>query len=471
MTGYRAITRARKIVFWISATLFVLTWPLLIFYALGIVISPSAKHPVVETGVMRIETIPGGAELYLDGTDTGKTTPTAVERLSAGDYRIELRKSGYDDWRGQVKVDIQAVRRVSYAILVPRVPKVHLVPIGSHRSEQLSHNSQYLILEGRTLEELRVYDLKTERFLPNMTGLSPYLHDPVERVSQLPWGNVFLVQVLHAGRSLVLALHLGALGVDLEHAVGAGFFQDVEFAWSPTLSGAVYFKKGHMLRTMESWSSSSDRILLEMVRSVGVVNNNLFFIDSNGRFGQITAFGRRHFLFTVPQKILAEMTGATRIEYAGEKWGVALSPDGTLTLFNADGFAEYHGIRGIVADRARDRFVVWSDSRVGSLRFPTTGPALADRIDWAPPPPTNSRISDVVPAAGMSNCLFVSDGIVWIEPVLSGVVGQAERVLTLAPGERYLYSEATGFLLVIDRAITQMRVTRFITKPLLPTLE
>ena len=43
MTGYRAITRARKIVFWVSAVLFILTWPLLVLYAFGIVISPSVS--------------------------------------------------------------------------------------------------------------------------------------------------------------------------------------------------------------------------------------------------------------------------------------------------------------------------------------------------------------------------------------------------------------------------------------------
>lgn len=471
MTGYRAITRARKIVFWISATLFVVTWPMLVLFALGIVISPTSKQPVVETGVIRAESRPAGARLFLNGKDTGKTTPTAIERLKAGTYRIELTKARYRPWRGQVTVDIQAVRRISYAILVPEVLPVHLVNLGDYSSEQLSHNSQFLILSGTTVADLRVYDLKNSRFLPDAAALAPYAQDRVVRMSLLPWGGILLLRVFHDGRSSVLVLHVGTLGIDLEHAIGVSFFQNVSFAWSPTLSGAVYFLRDHRLWKMDDWSAGSETLLARLVRSVGIINDNLYYIDSDGDFGQITPFGRSRVLFTVPESARRQLTTGATIEYAAEAWGAVLTPDGTLYLFRARGFSEYHGIRGVAADRSRNRFVVWSDTRVGSLPFPSSKKDTRAAIEWAPPPPTNRKISAVTPAADLSNCLFTSDGTVWIEPVIPGVVGAAQRVETLAPGERYLYSEASGQLLISDPVTGRMRVGRFIPRSLLPSLE
>lgn len=471
MTGYRAITRARKIVFWISAVLFVVTWPLLISYVLGIVISPTAKHPVMETGVIRVESLPSGARVYLDGQNTGKMTPAAIERLKAGSYRIALRKPGYSEWRARVRVEIQAVRRVSSAVLVPRVEKVNLVNVGRYQSERMSVSTQYLLFSGTTVSALRFFDLKTGRFLSQVSGLSPYLQDPVERISQPPWGNIVMVQVVHNGADIVLVLHLGALSADLQHVVEASFFRNVQFAWSPSLSGAVYFVRDGALWKMDAWTSASDRRLVDSVRSVGIVNNSLYFVDSTGSFGQVTAFGRRRILFSLPKGVREGLTGGGRIEYVGDGWGAVLASSDTLYLFRSHGFVEYHDIRGVSVDKGRNRFVVWSGERLGNLPFLSEAHTFVDHIDWAPAPPTQRNISDVTPAAGMSNCLYISGGALWIEPVLPGVAGDAQRVLTLSPGERYLYSESTGMLLVTDRAIGQMRVIRFVTRPLIPSLE
>lgn len=471
MTGYRAITRARKIVFWVAAVLFVFTWPLLIAYALGIVISPNAKQPVVETGVIRIDSLPGGARLYLNGNDTGKNTPTAIERLKAGSYHVSLQKPGYHDWQAQISVDIQAVRRVSSAVLVPKLPKMHLVTVGSYTSEQLSPSSQYLLFSGAHVSDLRVFDLKAGRFLPRSVALDPYLSDPVDALSLPPWGNILLLHAVSAGKERVLVLHFGTLGVELEHVVEAPFFQKVDFAWSPTLSGAVYFVRDDSLWKMENWAATSESLLAKDVRSVGIVNNSLYYIDSRGELGEVSAFGRQHVLFKLSDSIRGSIGSGAKIEYADENLGVVITRDGNLVLLQPRGSAEFRGIRGAAIDKTRDRLLVWSDSRVGSLNLPGREKDSSGGIEWAPPPPGENRISSVEPAANMSNCFYVSNGSVYIEPVLPGVVASPQRVVTLAPGEHYEYSGATGMLVVTDRAIGQIRTTRFIVHPLLPNLE
>ncbi len=473
MTGYRAITRARKIVFWIAAAIFVFTWPLLISYALGIVISPTSKQPVVETGVVRVDSLPGGARLWLNGTDTGKTTPTAIERLKAGSYHIQLEKQGFRPWRAQVAVDIQAVRRVNSAVLVPDVAKVHLLSVGKYSREYMSPNSQFALFSGATLSDLRVYDLKTGRYLTRSATLAPYLNDKVTGMSLAPWGNLALVHILTDNGRRVLVIHFGPLGFDLAHFVEAPFFQDVDFAWSPTLSGTVYFERGGTLWKMDTWIATSATPLVRNVLSVDILNNILYYIDSQGNFGEVTTFGREHVFFKLPDQARRQLGADPKIEFADEKLGAVLTGEGKLLLFNADRLSVYSGIKGVATDRARDRLIVWSNTRVGSLPL---GLAARDAetsrtIDWAPAVSRGSTISSVTPAAGKSNCLFVSGGNVYIEPVLPGVVSPPERVATLAPGESYQYSESSGLLLILDPQIGQIKTSRLVVHPLIPTLE
>lgn len=473
MTGYRAITRARKIVFWISTTLFVFTWPFLILYALGIVISPSVKHPVVETGVVRIESFPSGARIFLDGKDTGKTTPAALARLKAGRYRIDLKKPGYRGWQALVTVDIQSVRRLAYAVLVPHVSKARLVRTGTHTAARVSHNTQYLVFTGKTVADLRAYDLKSERFIAHSESLAPYEHDPLLGINLLPWGDEAMLHVRHDGKPRALIVRFGALGIDLQHIVTEPLFGSADFAWSPTLSGAVYFvRKGDLYR-MPSWSATSATLLAGKVLSVGIVGNTLYYIDKEGHLGEITPLGRTRVLFTISRATRSRLTSGTRIEYIGGGWGAVLAPGGGLYLLHSHGYSEYPSVRGVAVDKARNRFVVWSERRIGTLSFPGADGGTPPRgdIHWAASPPTDAKISSVTPAAAKSNCLFVSKGSLWVEPILPGVAGHAQRVVSLAPGESYRYSDATGLLLLTDPTIGQMRLIHFITRPLIPRLE
>ena len=56
----------------------------------------TSTDPVVENGTINITSEPTGAEIWLDGSNTGKVTPDIVE-ASAGVHQITLKKAGYAD--------------------------------------------------------------------------------------------------------------------------------------------------------------------------------------------------------------------------------------------------------------------------------------------------------------------------------------------------------------------------------------
>jgi len=51
----------------------------------------------VTTGTLIVQSTPTGAQIWVDGTNTGKVTPDSVKNLSAGTHSLTLKLDGYKD--------------------------------------------------------------------------------------------------------------------------------------------------------------------------------------------------------------------------------------------------------------------------------------------------------------------------------------------------------------------------------------
>ncbi|WP_251620329.1 SUMF1/EgtB/PvdO family nonheme iron enzyme [Odoribacter lunatus] len=64
----------------------------------------SVEPPVVQSGTLKVSSTPSGASIWIDGKNTGKTTPKVLEDLSAGKHAVVLRLSGYQEFSKSVSV-------------------------------------------------------------------------------------------------------------------------------------------------------------------------------------------------------------------------------------------------------------------------------------------------------------------------------------------------------------------------------
>jgi len=62
-------------------------------------------------GSIKVESSPSGADIWLDGSETGKTTNTTLKKVSPGAHTIRLVKAGY--WNVQKVVQVEAGKKVS----------------------------------------------------------------------------------------------------------------------------------------------------------------------------------------------------------------------------------------------------------------------------------------------------------------------------------------------------------------------
>ena len=63
-------------------------------------------------GSISVSSDPSGADIYLDGKYQG-TTPKTISDVISGDHKIELKKSGYEDWSAPVSVKADETDSVS----------------------------------------------------------------------------------------------------------------------------------------------------------------------------------------------------------------------------------------------------------------------------------------------------------------------------------------------------------------------
>jgi len=76
------------------------------------------KEPAPTTGSIKVESSPEGARTWLNGTDTGQTTPAVLTGIQPGSHSIKLTKEGYLDY--QVNVTVEAGKEtLLFAPLTP----------------------------------------------------------------------------------------------------------------------------------------------------------------------------------------------------------------------------------------------------------------------------------------------------------------------------------------------------------------
>ncbi len=78
---------------------------------------------VVQTGVLVVNSVPNGAQIYIDG-HYQNVTNTSISFLPAKKYSIRITKEGYIPWEKEMTIDNQIISEIE-AILWPATPSVN----------------------------------------------------------------------------------------------------------------------------------------------------------------------------------------------------------------------------------------------------------------------------------------------------------------------------------------------------------
>lgn len=84
-------------------------------------ISATLSRILPRTGTIAIESTPPGAQVLIDGKETGRTTPAQIANLEPKNYKVTLRMEGFTEWSKDVaaSADKQATVEAELAKLAP----------------------------------------------------------------------------------------------------------------------------------------------------------------------------------------------------------------------------------------------------------------------------------------------------------------------------------------------------------------
>lgn len=155
---------------------------------------------IVQNGLLFTDSNPGGAEIFINGTD--KNTKTSARLiLPAGNYDLTLKKAGYRDWSRKFTLSEQSVARYVYPLLLPQTPKVTIIKNYATQPGLLtqSPNQQWLLVQNNqassvtlvfdqydttTLDQTAI-DLKQVSIPPNV--LSDY--SAASKIMEIEWST------------------------------------------------------------------------------------------------------------------------------------------------------------------------------------------------------------------------------------------------------------------------------------------
>lgn len=170
----------RKIIFLLFSAVFLIAAPLIVLYTAGYRYNFQYGR-VQKTGILVISSSPRWAQIILNGKMEKKATPARVEKLSAGDYEITLKKTGYHDWRKKLPVHENSTTFAEEVILWKNQTPVKISGLQIQDWLQSPNREKTAMLTAEN--ELISFDPAKEEFT-SLTELNPQAE-----ISLLSWSN------------------------------------------------------------------------------------------------------------------------------------------------------------------------------------------------------------------------------------------------------------------------------------------
>lgn len=163
--------RARRLLRWAFILAFLIVAPALILTTAGYRYNFGLGR-LERTGGLVVDTLPEGATVYVNDRRHGEPTPTRVQRLSPGRYRLRVEKPGFRVWSRTVDVQSRTSTFLDRIVLYREgVPEISIEAEADQT--RFSPDGRWLAMLARRPSgtEIRVADLRTgEVLLAYRTG-------------------------------------------------------------------------------------------------------------------------------------------------------------------------------------------------------------------------------------------------------------------------------------------------------------
>jgi hypothetical protein len=143
----------------------------LVFFMLGYRFNKN-DGKIEQGGLVQFSSVPGGADVRIDGSDYGSQTPTKAT-LASGSHYFTMERSGYRQWQKTVDLDAGSVLWLNYARLVPNsLTPQNVADFPALGSTAASPDNKWMaLIADKKTPDITLADLSRDKVEPKVVSL------------------------------------------------------------------------------------------------------------------------------------------------------------------------------------------------------------------------------------------------------------------------------------------------------------
>jgi hypothetical protein len=279
---------ARKVLFYLFLLTYFVLCPLLIFQSFGYVLYP-AKKRISQTGLIRVETAPEGADIYLENSRYTYKTPASITELLPGTYRVMLRLKGYRSWSHEVLIQEGKASVFTNVLLVPKTvrPQV-LIPRSDFENIIAPAGPDSVILKkGPQLADFFIFNGETGKLEPLLKE-SAYFNFPVSDIFSVIGSKRIIVFGGALRNKGYYVMDVGRAQRSLTDITSLFDGKPDELIWSAAHQDIIFAVYGDHIDRLDLKEMSVLPRFIEDVKGVGVAGKWLYVLAKDNSITRMT---------------------------------------------------------------------------------------------------------------------------------------------------------------------------------------
>ncbi len=270
----------RRFLFFTLTAIYLVVCPLLILYSLGYVYNP-VKQNLVRTGVLSLSTIPSDAAVFLEKSKFIHQTPTTINELLPGEYKITLRKSGYKNWTHTVAIEGGKALNFEKRLLIPQQWPVNVISREKCKNlYPLDKKQMFLYSTDSNLGSFQIYG-KDKTSLPLVDKNSIFADMPVEKVYNISENERLFVSGGAFFGKKVLYLDLNPRQPQIEDVTDIFKAKLPEFLWQSADDEILYTIRDGSVSRIDMNTKRITPDYMKGVKGFGISDKWAYLIDPN----------------------------------------------------------------------------------------------------------------------------------------------------------------------------------------------
>ncbi len=455
----------RRIFFYLFVGLYLVACPLTILYTLGFLIHPLGPEGVVRTGLIALSSTPSGASVYVENRRYSQQTPVILRGLLPGAYHLRVVKKGYRPWQAVVPVESEQATALAHVLLLPiRLHGRPLLPEAVEELIPVPSGHVFLLAAGPNLEDLVVYDWKTEHAESLVPFGSSLRGGRVLSKFFVPDSPAVLLQVRLEGDDRFLWVEPGTAPPTIKDITRLFPEKPLQVVWDPRQPRYLFSLQRRSLNRLDIATDALYPQWVERVRGVACLDRAVYVLTEEAMLARVDEEGHRAEVLWVdplPERALVGQRSLFQLTALPDKTVVLAGERGELLVTMPPYQLVDRGVRGIEPDPRRSRMLFWQKRALGMVAFSEETDEVAEvdehgtaQLQWL------YRAGKDIEQAfwvyeGSHVLLRDADRIVLLELNAFGTPNP-QQLLEVKRKSAVAYVEATGQLYYVDPATERL---------------